>query len=123
MEVLGSHKEKVLRWANETIKLINGNQAEVDPKCLFLEDTGDELRVSYVLKIKHSLLDKKSQPKPEPVRPVTTVTFMGKMTPIQAKECYDITKRQYVCPACKTFTTSSETGIKKHFNKCEKRQG
>jgi hypothetical protein len=119
---LGTPKDKVIRWAKLTTDLLSRSVAEVDSKTVFLEDSGDELRVSYTLKIKdHTVLKEKSISKPSDEPPQIAkpkFELQSRMTPAMTQECYDQKQRAYICPRCKKFNTSSEAGIKKHYNRC-----
>lgn len=129
MTFLESEKSKAIRWFRRVADLLESGQAELLPKTLSREDYGDELRLSGTIvpaKNQQKVPSRKtyteasnpSAPEQESKSNVTMSMFKAKMTPAHAQQCYRVETRDYLCPKCNKFITKSETGLKKHFNRC-----
>lgn len=132
MTFLDSEKNKAIRWFRNFADLLESGEAELLPASLSREDYGEELRLSGIIRPTRKSPKKvmssnkaiskevKSVPTPvEPERVSSGEVYGGRMSPGQAQQCYDPEKRCYTCPKCKRFTTNSETGLKKHANRCK----
>ena len=127
MNFLESEKSKAIRWFRNFADLLESGEAELLPP-VSREDYGNELRLSGTIipskksaKLSSKTLTDSSNPQTgkEIVHQDVSNPRRGKMTPTQAQECYSIDNRSFTCPICKTFTTTSETGLKKHYNRCK----
>lgn len=121
-----SEKSKAIRWFRSFADLLESGKADLVPASLYREDYGSELRLSGAIvpsknPSKTVSPSKKTMSK-TPAKVDTEINnsaFKGRMTPAHAQSCYDQSKRKYVCPKCQKFETTSETGLKKHYNRCK----
>ncbi len=123
MSFLESEKSKAIRWFRNFADLLESGQAELQPQTLSREDYGTELRLSGTIIPGKNPPKKVSSTKPfkveQTVQEVQPQVPQGRMTPAQAQQCYRPEQRNFLCPKCNKFTTTSETGLKKHFNRCK----
>ncbi len=126
MSFLESEKSKAIRWFRNFADLLESGKAELLPDNLTREDYGNELRLSGTIipaKKPSSFKVTKKSATIETKVPEETLgmppSFVSKMTPSHAQQCYRKDERDYLCPKCNKFTTTSETGLKKHFNRCK----
>lgn len=129
MNFLETETSKAVRWFRNFATLLESGEAELAPSSLSREDYGKELRLcgtivpskmrrppsppntnQPVAEVKNSETKIEGTPLPLP---------LGRMSPAQAQQCYSTETRMYTCPKCSKFTTKSETGLKKHYNRCK----
>jgi len=122
MEFLESEKSKAIKWFRNFADLLESGRAELLPKTLSKEDYGDELRLCGTIIPSKKPTVVKTVKKPTLGDPPEKTPIIGKMSPAMAQSCYSLETRKYTCPACKKFATTSETGLKKHYNRCEARR-
>lgn len=119
MSFLESEKSKAIRWFRNIAELLESGRAELLPNSLLREDHGNQLSLSGTIIPSKTTVNPGKTVVTEKKEQSVSTRPVKRMTPAHATQCYDLKIRSYTCPTCSHFKTNSETGLKKHYNRCE----